>query len=221
MAEGPDPADQLPNAGNQPAVTLDHLARFSVPSSVHYICMDWRHITELLTVGRHAYAELINLCVWAKNSGGMGSFYRSRHELIFVFANEKGMHRNNVQLGRYGRNRTNVWEYPGVVTQSRQGEEGNLLALHPTVKPVALIADAILDASVRGEIVLDAFLGSGSTLLTFAIQSTALPSSCSRMAICNLLNVADGRFQVGGTQLQTYLMRPRRSNQAIFGSAER
>ena len=95
----------------------------------------------------------------------MGSFYRSRHELVFVFRNGKGSHRNNVQLGRFGRNRTNVWEYPGVNTLSRNGDEGNLLALHPTVKPVQLVADAILDSSARGELVLDAFLGSGSTLI--------------------------------------------------------
>ena len=95
----------------------------------------------------------------------MGSFYRSQHELVFVFKNGKGPHRNNVQLGKFGRYRTNVWEYPGISTMSKQGDEGNLLALHPTVKPVQMIADAILDASARGEIVLDGFLGSGSTLL--------------------------------------------------------
>ena len=95
----------------------------------------------------------------------MGSFYRSQHELVFVFKNGKGRHRNNVQLGKYGRNRTNVWRYPGVNSLSRQCEEGNLLALHPTVKPVALVADALLDCSARGETVLDTFLGSGTTLI--------------------------------------------------------
>ena len=95
----------------------------------------------------------------------MGSFYRSQHELVLVFRKGKGPHRNNVQLGQFGRNRTNVWEYPGVQTQSRQGGEGNLLALHPTVKPVAMVADAILDCTARGELVLDAFLGSGTTLM--------------------------------------------------------
>src|SRR6202050_1847204 len=97
--------------------------------------------------------------------GGIGSFYRSRHELVFVFKNGKGPHRNNVQLGRYGRNRTNIWEYPSVSALSSNGDEGNLLALHHTVKPVALIADALLDCSARGEIVRDAFLGSGNTLV--------------------------------------------------------
>jgi DNA modification methylase len=140
-------------------------ARHSTNGSVHYICMDWRHMSELLAAGRQAYGTLLNLCIWVKNNGGMGSFYRSRHELIFVFRSGKGPHRNNVQLGQYGRNRTNIWEYPGINSLSSHGDEGNLLALHPTVKPVALIADAILDCSARGEIVLDPFLGSGSTLI--------------------------------------------------------
>jgi hypothetical protein len=91
------------------------------------------------------------VCVWTKNCGGMGSFYRSQHELVFVFKNGKGSNRNNVQLGKYGRNRTNVWQYPGVNTLSKQSEEGNLLALHPTIKPIAQVADALLDCSARGE----------------------------------------------------------------------
>jgi DNA modification methylase len=141
------------------------LARNSNPSSVHFACMDWRHAGEILAAGKHTYDALLNVCVWAKDKGGMGSFYRSQHELIFVFRNGKASHRNNVQLGRFGRNRTNVWQYPGVNTLSRQGEEGNLLALHPTVKPVALVADALLDCTAPGELVLDSFLGSGSTLI--------------------------------------------------------
>jgi DNA modification methylase len=92
-------------------------------------------------------------------------FYRSQHELVFVFRSGKGSHRNNVQLGKHGRNRTNVWHYPGVNTSSKQGEEGNLLKLHPTVKPVAMVADTLLDCSARGDIVLDSFLGSGTTLM--------------------------------------------------------
>jgi DNA modification methylase len=127
--------------------------------------MDWRHLGELMVAGRRVYEELLNLCVWVKNNGGMGSLYRSRHELIFAFRSGKASHRNNVQLGRFGRNRTNVWEYPSATTLSKRGDEGNLLALHPTVKPVALVADALLDCSARGDIVLDAFLGSGSTLI--------------------------------------------------------
>jgi DNA modification methylase len=141
------------------------LARYSAVGSVHYVCMDWRHMSELLAAGKQVYDSVLNLCVWTKNSGGMGSFYRSQHELVFVFRNGKGQHRNNVQLGKYGRNRTNVWQYPGVNTFSKQTDEGNLLALHPTVKPVALVADALLDSSARGDVVLDAFLGSGSTLI--------------------------------------------------------
>jgi DNA modification methylase len=127
--------------------------------------MDWRHVGELLAAGRQVYDTLLNLCVWVKDNGGMGSFYRSQHELVFVFRNGKGGHRNNIQLGQFGRNRTNIWEYPGINTLSKHGDEGNLLALHPTVKPVALVADAILDCSARGDIVLDSFLGSGTTLM--------------------------------------------------------
>ena len=145
--------------------SLRLLAKFSTRGSVHFVCMDWRHAEELLAAGEQTYDSLLNLCVWVKNNGGMGSFYRSRHELVFVYRNGKAPHRNNVQLGQYGRNRTNVWEYPGIHTLSRQGDEGNLLALHPTVKPVALVADALLDCSARGQIVLDSFLGSGSTLI--------------------------------------------------------
>jgi DNA modification methylase len=145
--------------------SLRLLAKFSAKGSVHFVCMDWRHAEELLTAGKQTYNSLLNICIWVKNNGGMGSFYRSRHELVFVYRNGKAPHRNNIQLGQYGRNRTNVWEYPGIHTLSRQGDEGNLLALHPTVKPVALVADALLDCSARGQIVLDSFLGSGSTLI--------------------------------------------------------
>jgi DNA modification methylase len=145
--------------------SLRLLVRYSAGSSVHFVCMDWRHMAELLAAGKQIYDVFLNLCVWTKNNGGMGSFYRSQHELIFVFRNGKRQHRNNVQLGQYGRNRTNVWEYPSVSTFSKQADENNLPALHPTVKPVALVADALLDCSARGDLVLDAFLGSGSTLI--------------------------------------------------------
>jgi DNA modification methylase len=141
------------------------LARYSASGSIHFVCMDWRHMGELIAAGRQVYESLLNLCIWVKNTGGMGSLYRSRHELVFVFKNGKGRHQNNVQLGRFGRNRTNIWEYAGINTLSRSGDEGNLLQLHPTVKPVALVADALLDCSSRGDMVLDAFLGSGSTLM--------------------------------------------------------
>jgi DNA modification methylase len=142
-----------------------NLAAFSVDGSLHYLCMDWRHVEELLAAGRDAYGELKNLCVWVKDNCGMGSLYRSQHELVFVFKQGRGSHRNNVQLGQFGRNRSNVWHYPGANSFARCGEEGNLLALHPTVKPVAMVADAILDCSARGDIVLDSFLGSGTTVI--------------------------------------------------------
>jgi DNA modification methylase len=145
--------------------SLRLLAEFSANNAVHYVCMDWRHIGDLVAAGRQNYDEFLNLCVWVKDSGGMGSFYRSQHELVAVFRKGKGPHRNNVQLGQFGRNRTNCWHYPGIHTMSKQSGEGNLLALHPTVKPVAMVADAILDCSAPGEIVLDAFLGSGTTLM--------------------------------------------------------
>jgi DNA modification methylase len=142
-----------------------NLAALSTGGSLHYVCIDWRHLEELLAAGREAYGELKNVCVWVKDSAGMGSLYRSQHELILVFKQRGGAHRNNVQLGRFGRNRSNVWRYPGANSFARHGEEGNLLALHPTVKPVAMVADAILDGSARGDIVLDAFLGSGTTVI--------------------------------------------------------
>jgi DNA modification methylase len=147
------------------AAAFANLAAFSVDGSVHFICMDWRHLEEILAASRNAYSGLLNLCIWTKTSSGLGSFYRSQHELVFVFKYGGGGHRNNVQLGRFGRNRSNVWPYSGANSFARRGEEGNLLALHPTVKPVALVADAILDCTARGDIVLDAFLGSGTTVI--------------------------------------------------------
>lgn len=142
-----------------------NLAACSTAGSLHYICMDWRHLDEVLAAGREVYGELKNVCVWVKDNAGMGSLYRSQHELVLVFKPGRSSHRNNVQLGQFGRNRSNVWHYPGVNSFARCSEEGNLLALHPTVKPVAMVADAILDCSARGDIVLDAFLGSGTTVI--------------------------------------------------------
>jgi len=135
------------------------------PGALLYLCMDWRHIDELSQAAKAHALELKNLCVWDKGAGGMGSLYRSQHELVFVYKSGHAAHTNNIQLGRFGRNRTNVWSYPGINSFARKTDEGNLLALHPTVKPVALVADVLLDASRRGEIVLDPFLGSGTTLL--------------------------------------------------------
>ncbi len=141
------------------------LAAHSRNGSIHFHCMDWRHLPEILAAGARAYSELKNICVWVKDKGGMGSLYRSQHEMVLVYKSGTASHRNNVELGQHGRYRTNVWNYPGANTLSRQGTEGDLLAMHPTVKPVALVADAILDCSARGDLVLDAFLGSGTTLL--------------------------------------------------------
>ena len=141
------------------------LVRHSADGSIHHLCMDWRHAGELLAAGKAVYTEHKNTCVWVKSNAGMGSLYRSQHEFVFVFKNGQAAHRNNVQLGRFGRHRSNVWNYPGANSLGRSTEEGNLLALHPTVKPIKLVADAILDCSARGDLVLDPFLGSGSTLL--------------------------------------------------------
>jgi len=138
-------------------------AAHSADGSIHFHCMDWRHMGEMLKAGAGVYSELKNLCVWVKDNGGMGSFYRSRHELVFAFKNGTAAHINNFGLGEHGRYRTNVWSYRGVNSGGAKRLEE--LALHPTVKPVAMIADAMRDCSARGEIVLDPFGGSGSTLI--------------------------------------------------------
>jgi DNA modification methylase len=135
----------------------------SIRGSIHYVCMDWRHAYELLTAGQVAYTELKNLCIWNKDNSGMGSFYRSKHELVFVFKSGSGAHINNFELGQNGRYRTNVWDYAGINTLKEGRREE--LQMHPTVKPVAMVADAILDCSRRGGIVLDSFAGSGTTLI--------------------------------------------------------
>ena len=140
-----------------------NLADYSVDGSIHFICMDWRHMSEILDAGGSVYDELKNLIVWSKDNGGMGSFYRSRHELIFAFKKGSAPHHNNFELGQHGRYRTNVWQYRGA--NSRKPGRLEELALHPTVKPVQMIADAIKDVSSRRSIVLDLFGGSGSTLI--------------------------------------------------------
>ncbi len=142
---------------------FQNLVNNSIDGSIHFVCMDWRHMGEMLEAAEGIYSEFKNLIVWAKDNGGMGTFYRSRHELVFAFKNGKAPHHNNFELGQHGRYRTNVWEYRGVNTiKSGRIEE---LAMHPTVKPVQMIADAIKDVSARGGIVLDLFGGSGSTLI--------------------------------------------------------
>ena len=142
--------------------TILNLIQFTENGSIHYICMDWKHICELAIAGK-LYTEQKQLVVWKKDNGGMGSFYRSQHELIFVYKNGRKKHINNFELGQNGRYRTNVWEYTGM-NSFASGERENM-ADHPTVKPVGLVADAILDCSNRYDIILDAFLGSGTTLL--------------------------------------------------------
>jgi DNA modification methylase len=150
--------------GNAAAVTKD--------GAIAFVCMDWRHMRELQDAGDEVFPELKNLCVWNKTNGGMGTFYRSKHELIFVFKIGTLPHTNSFGLGETGRYRTNVWDYAGV--SSLGATRNDALAMHPTVKPVALVADAIKDCSRRGEIVLDVFAGSGSTLIA--------ADSCGRRA---------------------------------------
>jgi DNA modification methylase len=140
------------------------IVKNTMPGAIHFYCMDWRHVGEILDAATAARLRQLNMCVWVKDTAGMGSLYRSQHELVFVFKNGRERHRNNVELGRYGRNRANVWNYPGAIGL-RSSDEGNLVALHPTVKPVAMVADAIMDVSARGDIVLDPFLGSGTSTI--------------------------------------------------------
>ena len=138
-------------------------ARASRDGALHFVFMDWRHIEELMRAAKKAYSQFLNLCIWNKTNGGMGSLYRSKHELVFVYKVGDAPHVNNVDLGRHGRYRTNVWDYAGVNT-FRVGRLDEL-AMHPTVKPVALVADAIKDASRRSNIILDPFAGSGTTII--------------------------------------------------------
>ena len=143
--------------------TLEVAASFSSQGAIHFVCTDWRHAEELVTAGRAVYGQMINLIVWVKSNAGQGSFYRSQHELIGVFRVGAAPHLNTIELGRHGRNRSNVWHYAGANT-FRAGRIEDLRA-HPTVKPVAMIADAIKDCTRRDQVILDSFCGSGTTLL--------------------------------------------------------
>lgn len=143
--------------------SFENMARHSHDGAIHFICMDWRHMTEMLDAGRAVYSELKNLIVWVKDNGGMGTFYRSRHELVFAFKVGTAAHINSFELGQHGRYRTNVWQYKGA--NSFKAGRMDELSMHPTVKPVQMVADAIKDVSGRGDIVLDLFGGSGSTLI--------------------------------------------------------
>jgi DNA modification methylase len=145
------------------STAMQRLLSSSSQGALLYLCMDRRHLFELLSAAKALGLATVDLCIWDKQTGGMGSFYRSRHEEIFVFKSGKEPHRNNIQLGRHGRNRTNLWFYPGLAGFGRGRDEA--LAAHPTVKPVALVADAIRDCTRRGDIVLDSFAGSGTTVI--------------------------------------------------------
>jgi DNA modification methylase len=142
---------------------LGNAAHVSSEGAVHFACIDWRHVGGLIEAGAAVYGEMLNLIAWVKSTPGQGSFYRSQHELIGVFRVGQGSHLNNIQLGRHGRSRSNVWHYAGVNTfRAGRMEE---LAAHPTVKPVAMVADALKDCTRRGDIVLDTFAGAGTTIL--------------------------------------------------------
>lgn len=145
------------------AETLGAAVHVSRDGAVHFICMDWRHMDDVSAVGRTLYGARLNLCVWNKSNAGMGSLYRSKHELVFVYRVGDTPHLNMVELGKHGRNRTNVWDYASV--NSLKGSRREDLALHPTVKPTGLVADAIRDVTRHGDLVLDIFLGSGTTLI--------------------------------------------------------
>ena len=142
---------------------FERLKENATDGSIHMIFMDWRHQLEMMVAGRDVYSELKNVCIWNKSVGGMGSLYRSKHEFVYVWKSGVGQHRNNVELGKHGRNRTNVWDYAGVTAHTAQNREE--LTLHPTVKPVALVADAIKDVTVANDLVLDPFCGSGTILI--------------------------------------------------------
>jgi len=143
--------------------TLGAAASVCRAGAVSFVCMDWRHLRELLDAGEEVYGAMLNLACWVKTNAGQGSFYRSQHELVGIFRVGSEAHLNNIELGRFGRNRSNVWRYPGVNT-FRAGRMEDLTA-HPTVKPTALVADALKDCSRRGDLVLDTFAGSGTTIL--------------------------------------------------------
>ena len=144
---------------------LNLIAQNTRDGAIAFICIDWRHLAQIVQASRQAFSELKNVAVWAKDRAGMGTFYRSQHEFVCVVKKGTAAHTNNFELGQHGRYRSNLWNYPCPVAFGRSKDEGNLLALHPTVKPVALVADAIMDVSKRKEIVLDPFLGSGTTLI--------------------------------------------------------
>jgi DNA modification methylase len=142
--------------------TLGACAAVSRSGAVHFVCMDWRHMADVQAAAESVYTDLLNVCVWNKSNAGMGSLYRSKHELVFVYRVGEEKHFNAVELGKHGRNRTNVWDYASVNTFGGRSSD---LSMHPTVKPVSMVADALQDVTRRGDVVLDTFLGSGTTLI--------------------------------------------------------
>jgi DNA modification methylase len=162
VASGEMPAEQYTDFLER---LFELMAACSVPGAVLQVCIDWRHVNEMTTAGRRVYGakQLLNICVWRKNNAGMGSLYRSQHELVCVFRNGDHPHINNIELGRHGRSRSNVWDYAGVNTFKK--DRMTELQMHPTVKPVAMVADAIKDCSARNAVVLDPFAGSGTILV--------------------------------------------------------
>ena len=144
-------------------LSLNAAASVSREGALHYVCTDWRHIGELLAAAKPIYGDTINIAVWVKSNGGQSSFYRSQHELVGIFRVGEATHLNNVELGRHGRSRSNVWHYAGV--NSFRAGRMEELRLHPSAKPVVLVADAIKDCTRRGDVVLDTFCGSGTTVL--------------------------------------------------------
>ncbi|GJE53391.1 hypothetical protein GOFOIKOB_6470 [Methylobacterium tardum] len=145
------------------SAALGNVARVSAPGAVHFACIDWRHVQDLLQAASSVYGAYLNLVVWNKTNAGQGGLYRNQHELIGVFRVGEARHRDNVQMGRYGRNRSNVWTYPGA--NGFGAERLAHLAAHPTVKPLQLVADALKDVTRSGAVVLDTFVGSGTTIL--------------------------------------------------------
>lgn len=144
---------------------MAHAHHWSAPGSVHTWAMDWRHANEITAAGLAVYERYLNMAVWVKDRPGMGSWLRSQHELFFIFGKGGAPINNRVQLGRFGRSRSNVWHYPSAASVARTSDEGNPLSWHPTVKPLALICDILLDSTAKGEIIADPFAGSGTALM--------------------------------------------------------
>ncbi|WP_374612016.1 DNA modification methylase [Sphingorhabdus sp.] len=174
---------------------MRHMRANSEPGSIHMLFMGWQYLLELLRAGSIVYDELKAIVTWVKKQGGQGAFYRSQTEFVGVFKHGTERHRNNIMMGKYGRNRTTAWFYDGMNTPSAERDE--LLALHPTVKPVELLADAILDCSTKGSIVLDPFAGSGSIIIAaekvkrraFAMELDPIYVDVSLRRIANTLGI--------------------------------